>query len=76
MMSHSRVCPYCEKETLHVFQTTPVINTLTCKECKATFTYKTSWGIAQETILAWMSFLTGIIALFAFLGIKCIDDFR
>ena len=75
-MSHSQVCPYCEKETLNVFQKTPAIHTLTCKGCKATFAYKTSWGIVQETILPWMSFLTGIIALFAFFGIKCIDDLK
>lgn len=75
-MSYSRICPYCGKETLDFFERTPTIDTLACRECKTMFSVKTSWGITQETILAWISVLTGVIALISFLGIHCIDDLK
>lgn len=75
-MSHLRNCPYCAKETLGFFERTPTYDTLACKECKALFTVKTTWGIAQEFILVWLSLISGLIALIAFFGIRCFDDLK
>ena len=72
-MIDSNLCPFCEKE-MGYFEKTPAMNTLYCKECKCTFSEKTSWGVTQDALLTIITVLTGVIALIAFFGIRTIDD--
>lgn len=74
MMSSVMSCPYCGKE-MSYFVRTSTTDMLSCKECKCTFTVKTSWGLTQEALLAAISVLSGVITLIAFLGIHSIRDF-
>lgn len=74
-MSTPMVCPYCGKE-LSYFIRTSTTDMLSCKECKCTFSVKTRWGLAEDTLLVLISIISGAITLIAFLGIHSVNDFR
>jgi hypothetical protein len=75
-MAHSRNCPYCGKATLNYFERTPTTCVLACPGCRSLFPVRTTWGIAQELILAGITAFTGIISIIAFFGIRSMDDLR
>ena len=72
-MNSEMICPYCGQEMTY-YQRTSTSNMLSCKECKCTFTVKTSWGVTQETLLAVIAIISGAVTLFAFLGIRSYRD--
>lgn len=75
-MGYSKTCPYCGKTTLSYFERTLTSDTLVCRECKAQFTVRSTWGNTQDLLLTILTFLTGIIGIVAFFGIRTIDDLR
>lgn len=75
-MAYPTNCPFCKNGDLGVFDSTPMVATLSCSNCDKLVTVKTGTGKVLEVALPTLSALLSLVSIAAFFGITDISKLK